>query len=194
MSIVTEDKIVGGNFVGGYTKDGVQYICKSMSIWRSLRVRCKNNSSFQLEFPTYVGCCMSDNFKDFQTFARWYSTQIGYNISGYQIDKDILVRGNKIYGEHTCVLVPPVVNMFFVKRPTKSLPTGVQKSAKGYSSSIRLDGVWTNLGNFRSITEAENAYILSKEDDASRLYYLMEIGDIVVDDRVKEVFRTYKYL
>lgn len=49
------------------------------------------------------------------------------------IDKDILVKDNKIYSPQTCLLVPKTLNLIFVNSRSRknNLPTGVSIVRKG---------------------------------------------------------------
>lgn len=193
MSKVTEDKIIDGNFISGFASHKVQYVTKSMSVWRSIKSRCKPDSAFQAGKPSYEGCYLSDNFKDFQYFANWYTSQVGYGLEKYQIDKDIIIRGNKMYGESTCVLVPPAINVFFARKPIKTLPTGVSKQFLRFAASIKIEGVVKYIGNFENVEDAAAAYAEAKEGEAAKWYLKMLSGEVLVDSRVTEVFRSYKY-
>ena len=52
-------------------------------------------------------------------------------MGGWELDKDILVKGNKIYSPDTCCFVPKEVNTVFTKRQSKrgDYPIGVIKKA-----------------------------------------------------------------
>ena len=40
-------------------------------------------------------------------------------IEKWEIDKDVLLKGNKIYSEDTCVFIPPCLNLMLTKREKK---------------------------------------------------------------------------
>lgn len=87
---------------------------KEYQIWTDMLRRCY--SEFELNrHPTYKGCEASDNFKRFSGFLSWAENQIGFCKDGWQLDKDIIIKGNKIYSEETCCFVPPEINSLFVK-------------------------------------------------------------------------------
>lgn len=50
------------------------------------------------------------------------------------IDKDILVKDNKIYAPQTCLLVPKTLNLIFINSRSRknNLPTGVSIIRKGH--------------------------------------------------------------
>lgn len=82
---------------------------ESGSVWYDMRNRCKINGSIQNRQPRYIGCTMSENFKDFQFFVEWHIKQIGFGLKDYQIDKDLLISGNKEYHEDKCVFIAKTV-------------------------------------------------------------------------------------
>lgn len=193
MPIVVGDRKVNNLWVNTFTENKIGYMTKMSSIWYNIRSRCITNGAYQEGKPTYYGCKLSDNFKNFQYFANWYSSQVGYS-SNYNLDKDILVYGNKIYGENTCVLVPLELNMFFsgLVREKLTLGTCFQKASGKYISQISIGGVNTYLGLFKSEKEARDCYITAKEKEASSWYYRLKNKEFIVDKRIIEKLRTFK--
>ena len=54
------------------------------------------------------------------------------------LDKDILIKGNKIYSQDTCIFVPKAINSLFTnrKRFRGEYPIGVYKGKKIFSVEI----------------------------------------------------------
>lgn len=82
---------------------------------------------------TYAGCEVRDDWHDFQEFAKWCYSQKGFNEHKWQLDKDILVRGNKIYASENCCFVPSDINALFTKRQAERglYPIGVYEHSPG---------------------------------------------------------------
>lgn len=168
---------------------------KSGSRWSAMSQRCRVGGQQQKRMPTYVGCSMSGNFLDFQLFTDWHTRAVGYSIDGYSLDKDILVRGNKLYSEEHCVLVPADLNSFLVSSTgARGLyPQGVyfHKLAGKFHSQIKIGGKQTYIGLFDTESEAFAAYKVAKEAEARRWYERLKAGEFIVDERVIERMRTW---
>lgn len=86
---------------------------RSSEIWSSIVRRTNKEGSYQKQNPTYT--CSENNFQSYQDFASWCQTKEDYwkiddNGRWWQLDKDLLIRGNKIYSPSTCIFVPQAVN------------------------------------------------------------------------------------
>ncbi len=116
--------------------------------WQGMRHRV-HNQAYKDKFPTYEQC--TENFGGYQNFADWCVMQDGYyrsNVNGkrWALDKDILLFGNKVYSQETCVFVPEYVNNLLVQRGLHRgpYPLGVSKisgrSKKYVARCCTLDG------------------------------------------------------
>ncbi len=97
---------------GIYNKSNYPHIYE---VWRGMLRRCYDNKR-QIIQPTYKGCAVCEEWHNFQNFAKWYEEHY-YEIEGQRmhLDKDILVKGNKIYSPQTCIIVPQTINSLFIK-------------------------------------------------------------------------------
>jgi hypothetical protein len=132
--------------------------------------RCYSEK-FHEKQPTYIGCTVCEEWHNFQNYAKWYDENY-YEVDGYKmnLDKDILVKGNKIYSPETCVFVPDFINLLFVNRKQYrgSLPVGVKvctKNPKKYEAQCRNNtGKRIYLGYYDSPEEAFQYYKEFKEN------------------------------
>ena len=87
--------------------------------WKSMLGRCYDEK-FKEKNPTYKSCKVCDEWHNFQNFAKWYYDNY-YEVEGERIhlDKDILVKGNKIYSPENCIFVPERINTLFTKNNSK---------------------------------------------------------------------------
>ena len=144
---------------------------KEYELWRDMLKRCYYDT-YQKKYPTYEGCEVSDNFKSYEYFYEWCNNQIGFSNDGngnpFHLDKDLLVKGNKIYSEDSCVFIPSEINLLLVKRTAsrgKHL-IGVCWSKRDKSFVARVNkskGGSEWLGYFKTELEAFNAYKTAKE-------------------------------
>jgi hypothetical protein len=175
----------------------IKYQTRSYRVWVGMCGRCADNMYMRKTRPTYIGCTMSDNFKDFQFFADWHTTQVGYYSDKYELDKDILFEENKIYSENTCVLIPASLNTFLCANDAirGKLPQGMSfhKNSGKYLAQINKDGKGTHIGYYRTIDAAAAAYRLAKETEAKRWYDRLIDKEFIVDPRVIERMRTWTF-
>lgn len=148
---------------------------KVYEVWSNMISRCYNNE-FWIEHPTYKDCVVCKEWHNFQNFAKWYEENY-YEIPNMKmhIDKDILIKNNKIYSPKTCIIVPNDINTLFVKCDTNrgDLPIGVfyDKRIKKYGAQCQFNKEHKHLGYYNTSEEAFNAYKTFKED------YIKQVAD-----------------
>lgn len=135
---------------------------KSYEIWKAMLARCygKRHSKNEL---AYNDCCVCEDWKYFSKFKKWFDKNY---IEGYQLDKDILVKGNKIYSPQTCCFIPLEINTLMVRQNTRrgDCPIGVTKSKrKRYRAIIRIHQEYVILGYYDNALDAFYAYKMEKE-------------------------------
>lgn len=145
-------------------------LTKEYKMWSNMLFRC--TEKFWIEHPTYIGVTCSDNFKSYAFFYQWCQNQVGFRnraVSGrgWNLDKDVLVKGNKLYSEDTCVFIPQRLNLLLTKRDASrgEFPIGVHLDEQGKfrSQCSKGTGKTKNLGGFDTAQEAFEAYKTFKE-------------------------------
>ena len=141
-------------------------------LWKSLLQRVLDNK-YQEDRPTYKGVTMDDEWLNFQNFAAWCDTQEFFNVEDtkgkpYQLDKDILIKGNKVYSPNTCCFVPSQINSALItcKARRGDNPVGVSynKVKMKFVAHITLgDGKRKHLGCFADAITAFQVYKTAKE-------------------------------
>lgn len=135
-----------------------------------MQTRCYNPNYHNIK-PSYTDCEICDEWKDdHNLFYDWVGENF-YRIDGedtVQLDKDILVKGNKIYSPETCIFVPKTINDMFnntIRKKGSNLPKGVYFSEKTgkYKTRIYIEGKSVNLGFFDTPEEAFEKYKIHKE-------------------------------
>ena len=136
--------------------------------WTSMIKRCYDYAT-QKKSPTYVGCTVSEEFLTASKFVAWGEKQLGFRKQGWANDKDILVKGNKIYSPETCCFVPREINGLFTlgKSGRGKYPLGVSitksKNFPRFTSTICGRLGYRHLGTFDTSYEAFQAYKIAKE-------------------------------
>lgn len=74
---------------------------KSYKTWHNMIFRCYSECS-DARYPTYIGCEVDKEWHSFNNFDTWYREHYKHD---FELDKDIKVHGNKIYGPDTCMFV-----------------------------------------------------------------------------------------
>lgn len=150
--------------------DGVQTY--EHSVWKHVieKAYCVKRKEKE---KCYKDCTVSEDWLNFQNFAKWFVSQKGYK-EKFHLDKDLLVKGNKHYSAETCVLLPPEVNGFMTKRDSERglFPLGVTKrksDKSGYAARLNIKGERLWLGTYKTEIEAFMAYKKAKEDYAKLL-------------------------
>ena len=142
--------------------NGKQVLCPYYSLWLSMIKRCYSEKCLESR-PTYIGCSVIKEWLTFSLFKSWVITQ---DWQGKQLDKDILVAGNKIYSPKTCVFVSGEINRLLnrCEKIRGRLPQGVSfdERKKRYYSQCNVKGVVTHIGRFKTPAEAEIAYLKFK--------------------------------
>ena len=145
--------------------NGVQ--TKEYNLWQNMLRRCYSNG-FRKKNPTYEGCEVSDNFKSYEYFYEWCNKQIGFGNEYWQLDKDLLVKGNKVYSEDSCVFLPKEINSLLTKctasRGEHLIGVCWHNTNKAFVSRVNKNkGKSEHLGLFNTELEAFNAYKQAKE-------------------------------
>lgn len=136
--------------------------------WSEMLKRCFDDK-YQEKFPTYKDVTIHESWLNYQTFGNWFDDNFYQVPDDWMcLDKDILVKGNKIYSPDTCIFVPNRINLLFLKRKSQrgNLPIGVhyRKDIHRYmADGSDSHGKSINLGHFTNPTDAFNAYKRHRE-------------------------------
>jgi hypothetical protein len=150
-----------------YAKSGSKsVITREYNTWRHMLQR-GHCSKYKLKNSSYADVTTVSEFRDFQKFCLWGKDQVGFGLQGYCLDKDILVKGNKIYGPDFCAFVPQEINKLFTRREAMrgEFPIGVSIIDGRYFIARLNIGQSKEkyLGSFASPREAFDAYKVAKE-------------------------------
>ena len=140
---------------------------KEYTLWYSMLTRCYSDAC-EKKSPTYIDCEVSNKFKSYEYFYEWCQKQVGFGNEGWQLDKDLLIKGNKVYNENVCVFIPQEINSMLVKctasRGEHLIGVSWNDTCKAFEARVRKNkGNREYLGLFNTEIEAFNAYKIAKE-------------------------------
>lgn len=165
---------------------------KAYSTWTSMLSRCYSEDWLR-RMPSYIGCSVCEEWQHFSCFYEWF---VRNYTDGYQLDKDIIKKGNRVYCPEFCSFVPPEINYVVLTRKRKrgNLPIGVcldkhkRKYQSGYTVSENGKHRFVYLGVFDDVIDAFNAYKFSKQQ------YLKSVAERykgAIDSRVYNALINY---
>lgn len=138
---------------------------RDYSVWRGIFDRCYMEPR-PLKFASYSECTVHPEWHNMQNFCNWYRDNY---IEDYELDKDIISQGNKVYGPDTCIFVHPLVNSFFsnsrVSRGDSLIGSSFNHTLGKYESycSDTFTGKKVNLGLFDSQVDANKEWVKYKK-------------------------------
>lgn len=162
------DKTVFGiGFLGKYYGKINMHKEKSYGIWRNILYRCYIQTNRR--YNTYKDCSICDDWFNYSNFKDWYDNNFYQVENEYmELDKDILIKGNKIYSPSTCCFVPSKLNALLYRRQNKrgKYPLGVTKHGrrKRFTATIGIDNEHIVVEGHDTIEEAFLCYKEHKEN------------------------------
>lgn len=168
---------------------------REYKLWKNMleRVYCLNVRYTRLSYKDVEVC---EEWHNFQNFAEWCETQKFFNAKDnkgkpYQLDKDIITKGNKIYSPDTCCFVPQEINTLFIfgKSRRGEFAVGVGKENSKYKACIRKNGETIYLGVFETPHKAFECYKKVKE---SHIKEVAEIWKDRIDEKVYKALLTWE--
>lgn len=183
-----------GSYKGSRTVDGVQKKTSEYEAWRGMLKRsyCPKTQERQ---PTYIGCSVHPDWHNFQTFAKWYTSQVGY-VEGWDMDKDLLVEGNKVYGPDTCILLPRPINSLLSMANMitgRFLPRGIHKHGTGYRVEVASLADKRVTKTYRT---QEEAIKVRNKNTIERIDEIVDVYSDTIPEHVMSIIkkRLYKLL
>lgn len=187
---------VAKNDIKGSTRimvEGKSVTCPYYMRWLNL-VRREHSRGFQTRSPTYSEATVHKEWLLYSTFKLWMESQIW---EGLELDKDILVQGNKHYSPETCAFVPKRLNKVLSTNRGKARShsigvsyikkrsTMVNEYNKPYNASVWVfegdRNYQASLGSFLDEASAHRAWQWAKAN---------EIEKAVAWYATQECFRT----
>jgi len=167
-------------------------LIREYDLWSNMLQRCFDEKSKQ-KYPTYEGVTCSKEWLSMTKFIEDVSQMRGYGLSGWELDKDILQKGSKLYSKDTCCFVPHEVNSLLTKRDNcrGEYHVGVyfDKHAGKFKAQIRINGEVKSLGRFTTADEAFQVYKPAKE---ARIKVVAQKWQHLLDEKVFQALLDYE--
>ena len=159
------------------------------AVWRMLLTRCFNHK-YKEKYQSYGDCTISSNFLNYSFFYEWYNENIIQCESKPQLDKDLLLKGNKAYSEDLCLLIPTEINNTLIRREADrgEYPIGVTKTKYGFVSQVRVNNKNRYLGTF---SNPYDAFICYKHEKEKIIKYLADKYRNIIDERAYNALMNY---
>ena len=167
------------------------WTCPYYQSWYSMLRRCYSEP-FLKKRESYRGCSVHGDWIYFSNFKSWMETQ---DWEGKELDKDILIEGNRIYNPDCCRFVDFALNAFLTdhKAARGQYPLGAcwHKATNKFQAkcSDPFTGKITHLGLFTCPNEAHLAWRKKKHEHACALADLQD--DVDVAEALRSRFKTY---
>ena len=164
---------------------------KEYTVWVGMLDRCYSTANNTRK--TYDGCEVTSSFRYFPFFKDWCHNQVGFGEKGFALDKDILVKGNKVYSPETCCFVPQEINNLLTNKKTgsKSIKSGVSFNKEHGKYIVRFSkGSKTkHIGYF--VTELE-AFLAYKEAKEQQIKVVANRWKDQIDPRVYDALMNWE--
>lgn len=151
---------------------------KEYQVWHDMIHRCFGDKN-KKRYSAYKTATCCKEWLLFENFVKWLRSQENFkawkNGNRYCLDKDILIKGNQVYGPDTCCLVPDYVNILFVtaRGNRGNLPIGVEYNKKcpnnPYRAIIYKNGKISRSVYYKTPEQAFRVYKESKEAQIQRV-------------------------
>lgn len=149
------------------TVNGKKIICPYYRRWHGMLQRCYS-TKLHAKHPTYKHCTVCSEWLTFSAFKIWMIPQ---HWQGLELDKDIKVKGNKVYSPGTCLFIPQTLNSLLNNCAASKgkHPVGVSLERGMFRAEIHNNGNSEYLGHFITAAEASQAYQTARANKINQL-------------------------
>lgn len=167
-------------------------------IWFDMLKRCYNEKYLTKE-PSYKDCVVCEEWLNYYNFYKWWDKNY-YEIPNerMELDKDILVKGNKIYSPHTCCFVPQKINGLFIKCKNRrgkyligvSLNTNKRLFGKEYPYLVRCSVNNKTISKY--FKTQEEGFMFYKEQKENEIKRIANLYKYYIPNKLYNAMINYK--
>lgn len=147
--------------------------------WVGVLERCYSPSLHE-RYPSYKECSVCDEWLHLSNFKKWFEEN---HREGYEIDKDIKKKGNKVYSPETCLYIPKSLNNLIK----------TNKNTRGATSSIGVRYIedCTNNPYEASIAKQDGRKVLGYfSDEVSAFLVYKSSKEAYIKELAEEYFKA----
>lgn len=181
------------------TRDAEGKKTKACQLWENMRVRTQYwPLKDEKRMGRYADVIVCDEWKDFQKFSQWFDQVrvLGFFQDGWQLDKDLLFKGNKEYSPVNCVFLPEEVNKALNIKPRArgSYPVGICPANRSGKIDVRYDckDERFKLRKYMDEREINLAFDMYKEARKGYIVSLAEKYKEYLDPRAYSALLSYE--
>lgn len=177
------------DYVPSPTVGGGGLRCPAYHRWTLMIERCYSRHYVERN-PTYLDVTVCDEWKRFMGFRAWWAAN---QVDGWDIDKDILVPGNKTYSPDACIFVPRLINCFIADNAADRGPWPIGVSYEMDRGKFRsyccnpLTGRCEKIGRHDDPLSANHAYVDRKLEHANAIRHISDSIDRRIHPRLVEI-------
>lgn len=166
---------------GEKQKQKLVWVCPFYRKWTLMLTRCYSKSYLSRN-KSYELCYVCDEWLTFSNFKSWMEKQDWRN---KELDKDLILKGNKVYCEEYCSFVNRETNAFIVNTNYCDIRCSLQNGKYVAYCRNPITRKSNYLGCFESQELAKSAWLTRKREFARML------SESESDHRVKEALIKY---
>lgn len=181
----------GAAYIGDYEKSARKH--PFYTTWSNM-LRRAYSEEYMNKFPTYKDTTICDRWLCFTSFINdmkyitGHDEMMEFKYIDFEIDKDILVHGNKEYSLDKCCFIPKKLNYFFINRQSTNVTgfEGVTYFAGKIEANVSANNKNRFLGYFDNELDAYLAYYNEKRNI---LDFYLQYEFSFLDVRIKNAMR-----
>lgn len=132
------------------------------SKWANMMQRCYDEETHKLK-PYYALCTAEIEWLNFSNYREWH-IENAMGDRKVDLDKDVLIQGNTVYGSETCTLIPHFTNTLFEAPKGTDTNIVLNNETGKYDVTMSILGKKEDVGAFDTEEEAKQGYIDYKQE------------------------------
>lgn len=166
------------------TRDGNNKIKKEYDTWRQMLARCYDPLTKE-KLPSYKNVICCKEWLLYENFYEWVHSQENFNewvnLPLSALDKDILLKGNKVYCPSKCCLVPAEINSLFTTNSCIS-----ETMIKG----VRFDRNNKYVTTYGNIVNGTAGYIGTYDSRIEAFYHYKQVKEQNIKNKAKYYYQN----